>query len=156
MEVRKWDHEHRRRNSHGKLGDDTEDDAGQRPEFIPSEGGKDPLRCDVAYYARRVGLDIEEYSVQTEDGFIIQLWHVYDPKKYKPKSAEERQHRGPNLFQDRPQPHDNGTAGGHAVPEKSEDGKSKYPVLLVHGLLQSAGAYCSNDDDSLAFFLCKR
>jgi len=28
-------------------------------------------------------------------------------------------------------------------------------VLLVHGLLQSAGAYCTNDDDSLAFMLCK-
>src|SRR5271155_3847729 len=26
---------------------------------------------------------------------------------------------------------------------------------LMHGLLQSAGAYCTNDDDSLAFFLCK-
>ena len=25
----------------------------------------------------------------------------------------------------------------------------------MHGLLQSAGAYCTNDDDSLAFFLCK-
>ncbi len=25
----------------------------------------------------------------------------------------------------------------------------------MHGLLQSAGAYCVNDDDSLAFYLCK-
>ena len=31
-----------------------------------------------------------------------------------------------------------------------------YPVLMIHGLLQSSGAYCTNDDDSLAFFLCKR
>lgn len=26
---------------------------------------------------------------------------------------------------------------------------------MIHGLLQSAGAYCTNDDDSLAFFLAK-
>ena len=47
--------------------------------FEPMEGGKDPLICNAAYYARRVGLDIEEFKVQTEDGFIITLWHVYDP-----------------------------------------------------------------------------
>jgi pimeloyl-ACP methyl ester carboxylesterase len=27
---------------------------------------------------------------------------------------------------------------------------------LMHGLLQSSGAYCVNDEDSLAFFLCKK
>ena len=48
-------------------------------QFEPMEGGKDPLICNAAYYARRVGLDIEEFKVQTEDGFIITLWHVYDP-----------------------------------------------------------------------------
>ena len=31
----------------------------------------------------------------------------------------------------------------------------KYPVLLLHGLLQSSGTFCVNDDSSLAFFLCK-
>jgi pimeloyl-ACP methyl ester carboxylesterase len=29
-------------------------------------------------------------------------------------------------------------------------------VLLIHGLLQSAGAYCTNDEDSLAFYLAKQ
>ena len=29
-------------------------------------------------------------------------------------------------------------------------------MLMMHGLLQSSGAYCTNDDESLAFFLCKR
>ncbi|KAK9448901.1 Alpha/Beta hydrolase protein [Limtongia smithiae] len=33
--------------------------------------------------------------------------------------------------------------------------RSRYPVLLIHGLLQSAGAFCVNEEDSLAFFLCK-
>ena len=31
----------------------------------------------------------------------------------------------------------------------------KYPVLLLPGLMQSSGAYCVNDESSLAFFLCK-
>ena len=31
----------------------------------------------------------------------------------------------------------------------------KYPVLLMHGLMQSSGAFCVNDENSLAFFLCK-
>ncbi|KAJ6262521.1 hypothetical protein Dda_3331 [Drechslerella dactyloides] len=79
--------------------------------------GKAQLKCDARYYARRVGLDMEEVKVTTEDGFILTLQHLFDP---------------------------NDTGG-----------RKKYPVLLVHGLLQSAGAFCSNDDNSLAFYLCK-
>ncbi|SMR42325.1 unnamed protein product [Zymoseptoria tritici ST99CH_1E4] len=86
-------------------------------EFVPTEGGPDPLCTSIAYYARRVGLDAEVFNVQTEDGFIIELWHVYHPRD------------------------------GNTKP--------KYPVLLMHGLLQSALAFCSNSDDSLAFYLCK-
>ncbi|KAK9477397.1 Alpha/Beta hydrolase protein [Lipomyces japonicus] len=33
--------------------------------------------------------------------------------------------------------------------------RTRYPVLLIHGLLQSAGAFCVNEEDSLAFYLCK-
>lgn len=94
--------------------------------FSP-EGEPDPIVCDLSYYARRVGLDVEKFDVETEDGFIINLYHVYDPL-------------------------DNPARGAAAKSEKS---KPKFPVLLIHGLLQSAGAYCVNDDDSLAFYLCK-
>ncbi|KAL2022712.1 hypothetical protein VTK56DRAFT_4793 [Thermocarpiscus australiensis] len=114
--------------------------------FTPTEGGPDPIVCDPAYYARRVGLDIEEFRVQTEDGFIIDLWHVYDPKEYQPLPPEERAHNGPETF--------NGSK--RKKPVSIHQGqKPKFPVLLMHGLLQSSGAYCVNDDDSLAFFLCK-
>ncbi|KFH45543.1 Sterol esterase-like protein [Hapsidospora chrysogenum ATCC 11550] len=112
-------------------------------EFPPTEGGKDPIVCDVGYYARRVGLDVEEFEVQTEDGFIIDLWHVYDPKEYTRLSPEEREQRGPRVFQ----------SSRDRLRNPAE--KLKFPVLLIHGLLQSAGAYCSNDDESLAFWLCK-
>ncbi|KAF3162632.1 hypothetical protein TWF225_006715 [Orbilia oligospora] len=84
--------------------------------------GKPKLKCDVRYYATRVELDMEEFKVTTEDGFILVLQHIFDPKD-----------RGDGR---------NGT-------------KRKYPVLLMHGLLQSSGAFCSNDDNSLAFYLCK-
>ena len=112
--------------------------------FIPTEGGPDPVICDVGYYARRVGLDVEEFHVQTEDGFIIDLWHVYDPREYTKLSEEERAHGQPELF-----------TGESRKRRKDSGQKPKFPVLLMPGLLQSAGAYCVNDDDSLAFYLCK-
>ncbi|RTE71430.1 hypothetical protein BHE90_014158 [Fusarium euwallaceae] len=111
--------------------------------FPPTEGGPDPIVCDVAYYARRVGLDVETFEVQTEDGFIIELWHVYDPKEYTELDGSTRSHQGPEVFQ------------GPRRKFKDPNQKPKFPVLLMHGLLQSSGAYCCNDDESLAFWLCK-
>lgn len=119
----------------------------------PLEGGRDPVICDVAYYARRVGLDVETFKVQTEDGFIVTLWHVYHPQEYSPLSAGERQHRGAHASALAP-----GSACNprlSALASSSTSTNRRYPVLLMPGLMQSAGAYCSNDDDSLAFFLCK-
>lgn len=94
-------------------------------------GGKDKLLCDIGYYARRVGLEVEEFKVETEDGFLIDLQHVFDPDDppYYPNEGSE---------------------------EDSSMRRKKYPVLLMHGLLQNAGAFCVNDDESLAFYLCKR
>ncbi|KAL2834024.1 Alpha/Beta hydrolase protein [Aspergillus pseudoustus] len=109
----------------------------------PLEGGKDKVTDDVAYYARRVGLDVETFKVQTEDGFVLTLWHVYNPQEYTPLPASERGHRGPHVFT------------GDKRAQMSDNGRRKYPVLLMHGLLQNSGAYCANDDDSLAFYLCK-
>ncbi|XHG03566.1 hypothetical protein AWENTII_006868 [Aspergillus wentii] len=119
------------------------DDEEAPDECPPLEGGKDPIVCDVGYYARRVGLDVETVKVQTEDGFVITLWHVYNPQEYTPLTVEERRHRGPHVF--------SGQGRGKSFPSSNR----RYPVLLVHGLLQSAGAYCTNDDDSFAFYLCK-
>jgi pimeloyl-ACP methyl ester carboxylesterase len=122
-------------------------------EYRPTEGGEDPLICDVGYYARRVGLDIEEYKVQTEDGFVIDLWHVYDPHEYVPAPPERRAKKSPECFSDGflADGRRNGT-----VATQYRDGSRRYPVLLIHGLLQSGGAYCCNDDESLAFYLCKQ
>ncbi|KAL4938223.1 hypothetical protein BDV06DRAFT_60299 [Aspergillus oleicola] len=110
----------------------------------PLEGGKDPVIGDVAYYARRVGLDVEAFKVETEDGFLLTLWHVYNPQEYTPLPASERGPRGPYVF--------TGQKDSHVFDGNT---RRKYPVLLMHGLLQNSGAYCANDDDSLAFFLCK-
>ncbi|KAH7399427.1 Alpha/Beta hydrolase protein [Pyrenochaeta sp. MPI-SDFR-AT-0127] len=117
-------------------------------EFEPLEGGPDPLKCDVRYYARRVGLDCEIFEVQTEDGFIIELWHLYNPRDYNRSEKSQRSPHSPEVFPDSGSP--DGITGSQYPP-----GDKKYPVLMIHGLLQSAGAYCTNDDDSLAFFLAK-
>jgi len=149
-----WERRKRRCNSRGRFDTDREDD-GPMQEFEPLEGGRDPLICDITYYARRVGLDVEEFKVQTEDGFMIDLWHVYNPNDYTPASPQHRNCKSPEIFKGR-----NRSGGESESSESSESrfrgGERRYPVLLMPGLLQSAGAYCSNDDDSLAFFLCKR
>ena len=137
---RKW----KRRRSQERAPQDREESSSDEEGYIPTEGGPDPIKCDVGYYARRVGLDVEEFQVQTEDGFIIDLWHVYDPREYAKLGEEERTHRGPDLFTDEKK-----------QTPKNPDKKPKFPVLLMHGLLQSSGAYCVNDEDSLAFYLCK-
>jgi hypothetical protein len=108
---------------------------------------KDELRCDIDYYARKVGLDSEVYTVETEDGFLLELHHVFDPHDppYYPESTEKRE--------------DDGRVT--TIPRETErrkngkPGRRRYPVLLIHGLLQSAGAYCVNDADSLAFYLVR-
>jgi pimeloyl-ACP methyl ester carboxylesterase len=121
-------------------------------EFEPTEGGKDPLICDAGYYARRVGLDIEEFSVMTEDGFIIELLHVYNPKERPALPASHRDHGTAVVF---PKSSQSSLPSSGASDESKHLKKRKYPVLLIPGLLQSTGAYCANDDDSLAFFLAK-
>ena len=127
---------------------DGDEDGKNADEFTPLEGGPDKIPCDVRYYAHRVGLDCEAFEVQTEDGFIIELWHLFNPHEYQCRDSSQRSPHSPDVF---PDEQTNGSVNGpqHKVGDK------KYPVLMVHGLLQSAGAYCTNDDDSLAFFLAK-
>ncbi|CAI4213700.1 unnamed protein product [Parascedosporium putredinis] len=131
---RKEDEAWEQRKSRGETAPDKE--KAKEGEFTPTEGGPDPIVCDIGYYARRVGLDVEEFDVETEDGFIIALWHVYDPAD--PCGSARKEGEG---------------SAASAKPRSNQ--KPKFPVLLIHGLLQSAGAYCVNDDDSLAFYLCK-
>ncbi|KAF2013096.1 alpha/beta-hydrolase [Aaosphaeria arxii CBS 175.79] len=130
------------------FGDDVECDSDVKglDDFAPLEGGPDPVTCDVRYYARRVGLDCEIFEVQTEDGFIIELWHLYNPKRYQRTNPSQRMPHGPDNFQDH---------ACHVPAADDQSGEKRYPVLMIHGLLQSAGAFCTNDDDSLAFFLAK-
>ena len=155
-EAREWKNRRRRGpsswNTEGRI--DAEEGRQKEKEFEPTEGGKDPLVCDLGYYARRVGLDAETYEVMTEDGFVIKLVHLYNPKEYTPASPSQCAHGAPVVF---PKSFDQcGSSNDHTVPlSTSSSNKCKYPILLIHGLLQSFGAYCTNDDSSLAFYLCK-
>lgn len=157
-EAREWKYKRRRseRSSDPEDGNNEEDVGREGKEFEPIEGGKDPLVCDLGYYARRVGLDAETYDVMTEDGFIIQLVHLYNPRDYTPASPSHRAHNAPVVFP-KPFEHDRSSDSGSAASTSSTNPsrKRKYPVLLIHGLLQSSGAFCANDDSSLAFYLCK-
>lgn len=147
-EVEKaWVKNKKRRRSQSELSG--EEAAQLERRYEPTEGGPDPLVCDVAYYARRVGLDIEEFKVQTEDGFVIALYHIYDRNEYMPANEKEREYSSPDVFEEPEK------GRRSFVGKQFHDGQKRYPVLLMHGLLQSAGAYCTNDDDSLAFFLHK-
>ena len=151
-EEQVWREQSQRRKRRLSGADPQEHGEGESRKFPALEGGPDPVICDAAYYARRVGLDIEEFEVQTEDGFILQLWHVFDPRDQKPARPGLRQAKSASVFRD--DFVDDGRKKG-ASGRQFEDGQKKYPVLLMHGLLHSAGAFCCNDDDSLAFFLAK-
>ncbi|TKA76001.1 hypothetical protein B0A55_06674 [Friedmanniomyces simplex] len=122
---------------------------GAEEEFVPTEGGADPLVVDISYYARRVGLDAEVFDVETEDGFIIELVHVFNPRDYRKRPRSSRKSDGASAFENSPRD------SGYDHPQTLPDGQKKYPILMMHGLLQSAGAYCCTDDDSLAFYLAK-
>lgn len=89
-----------------------------------------------------MGLDVDVFQVRTEDGFLIDLWHVYDPKEYISYTDTETAANPAHVK-------------GPRKALKPGVQKPKFPVLLIHGLLQSSGAYCCNDDESLAFWLCK-
>lgn len=104
--------------------------------FVPTEGGSDPLCVDVGYYARRVGLDVEVFEVQTEDGFVIELWHLFNPREYKQAPSRNRQMQGPNVFE---KPLEDAEI---TETQPFPSSNKKYPVLMMHGLLQSAGAFC--------------
>ena len=148
--AKAWKRQRRRRR--GRPGSDKskEEEGKNADPCEPTEGGRDPLVCDVGYYARRVGLDVEEYKVQTEDGFVIVLWHLFNPREQQPASPDRRAHGAPDIFQNGDSVQDT-----DSLTSQTSTRKCKYPILLIHGLLQSAGAYCTNDDHSLAFFLCK-
>ncbi|PQE18207.1 hypothetical protein CJF30_00009382 [Rutstroemia sp. NJR-2017a BBW] len=109
---------------------DIERDAEINDGFVPTEGGPDKFIVDTAYYAKRVGLDSEEVKVQTEDGHIIVLWHIYDPREYTPMTLEQRAVRGPECIDNIRPP--------TRARKSARFGKQKYPVLMIHGLLQSA------------------
>lgn len=107
-------------------------------EFEPTEGGRDRLLRDVAYYARRVGLDARKHIVQTEDGYILDLWRIFDPKEEVVRAQrEEAQAQGKEDSSVPPAP------------------ARRYPILLISGLFQHVGSYCVNDDSSIAFYLYK-
>ena len=40
------------------------------------ESGK--LKCDIGYYAQRVGLECDEMKIETDDGFILTMHHIVD------------------------------------------------------------------------------
>ena len=151
--VRAWKKLNGRPRPVSRSVDGNDEENTQDNKYKPTEGGKDALVCDVGYYARRVGLDVEEFQVQTEDGFIIALWHVYNPLEYTPAPAAQHAPMDPGVFASDLK---SSSTIDDTLRADFNQGKRKYPVLLMHGLLQSAGAYCTNDDDSLAFFLCKR
>lgn len=140
---RNWKRRKQQKNKR-RQDEELDGDSCREVSFVPTEGGPDPLVCDVSYYARRVGLDCETFSVQTEDGFITELWHLYNPQDYTPTSPSHRQPYAADIFPSNPIAH-----------AQYRDGDKKYPVLLIHGLLQSAGAYCCTDEGSLAFYLAK-
>ncbi|CCD26777.1 sterol esterase NDAI_0I02080 [Naumovozyma dairenensis CBS 421] len=84
------------------------------PDILLAEDHK--LVADLSYYYNQYDIEIETFEVETDDGFIIDLWHL--------KSSKQQ-----------------------------ERDISRRPILMLHGLLQSSGAFASGGRKSLAYFL---
>lgn len=83
------------------------------------------------YYARQIGMDIENQTVETEDGYRLRWgWGGV---------ADRRVHR---VIDPDARPH--------------SDGRGGFPVLILHGLFQSSGSFVTSEDRSLAFWLAKQ
>lgn len=78
---------------------------------------------NLQYYYNQYNIDIEEFKVLTNDGFLIDLWHL--------KSRDYKY------------------GAGSTGPRPYE----REPVLMLHGLLQSSGSFASSGRKSLAFHL---
>ncbi|SCU96775.1 LANO_0E14334g1_1 [Lachancea nothofagi CBS 11611] len=74
------------------------------------------LVADLKYYYKGYGISIEEFKVETEDGFVLDLWHFKPAEEDRPINTE------------------------------------RHPMLLLHGLLQSAGSFASGGRKSLAHY----
>lgn len=75
---------------------------------------------DPRDYARAIGMDMDNQTIETEDGYFLRVNKVIDPKA---------------------RPH--------------TDGRGGFPVLILHGLFQSAGSFITSEDRSLAFWLAR-
>lgn len=78
--------------------------------------GKPKKSIDLRYYAQLLGLELSTHKVITQDGFVIDIKHLTDPKRTEPTIR---------------------------------------PVLMLHGLLQSSGAFLTGGYKSLAYMLVK-
>ncbi|KIM84051.1 hypothetical protein PILCRDRAFT_6891 [Piloderma croceum F 1598] len=77
---------------------------------------KEKNTCDVTYYAREAGFDIVNEEVETEDGFLLRVHRVVNPRH-------------------------------------EQNDNARYPVLILHGLFQSSGAFVTSEERSIAFWL---
>lgn len=139
---------------------------GEAERLRMESGGRDKLLDDIRYYANRIGLEAERLEVETEDGFLLDLWHVWDPEDVVVYPSDEpdweKNHQPEGKLDGLPTPR-HPLEGQESRRKKAAEtarvsgkiGRRRYPVLLMHGLLQSAGAFCVNDEDSLAFYLTR-
>lgn len=67
--------------------------------YVPRQAYPDlknlKITTDLGYYARELGLDLEEYQLTTDDDFIIPLHRLIDPRE----TAAERDAKKPFLLQ---------------------------------------------------------
>ncbi|KAH3899353.1 related to Sterol esterase 2 [Saccharomycodes ludwigii] len=92
---------------------------------------------DLNYYFQQYGLLIEPFKVTTEDGFVLDLWHIINPSIKQGNVS--------------------GNSSSSLTNEEKSDSKrkGKLPILFIHGLLQSSGSFASSGTESIAYYLSK-
>ncbi|POW10141.1 hypothetical protein PSHT_08864 [Puccinia striiformis] len=91
----------------------------------PTKFKKEKVTKDFHYYAQQAGFEIIEQTVETLDGYFLQVWKIV-------KLGGDQEERFTN-----------------------KEGKGGYPVLIQHGLFQSSGSFITSEERSLAFWLAE-
>ena len=94
------------------------------------------IRCVCsAHLPNTYAQSIQEFEVTTEDGFILDVQHVF--KEHSSNGYTNGYEKG----------------GCEEESDVDERGQSPPPVILCHGLMQCSSVFVVNEDDSLAYHL---
>jgi lysosomal acid lipase/cholesteryl ester hydrolase len=136
----------------------------------PAKWAKERIVNDPAYYAEGAGVKLEDLVVETEDGFLLKCVPAFLPFPIRlfANTQSVLLVHGCLILASPLQPLISLSISlllylfisrlQRVVarnPKIHSDGRGGFPVLIMHGLFQSAGSFITSEERSLAFWLAQ-